>query len=698
MDQVQKIVPSYWTRRRQVKKETENFFNEYDSTCNDCENVELINDAADFSVKQIPSNENDSDIRGFTYNSLWIIENDDDYDVDIFNCADDNMIVLDSDDSCDEAEYVDCAGTEEGCSDASDTNSNLHVKLADWATNYCVPFVIINALLLILREFHPELPVDARTLMSTPRQTNLKQLKSGGEYIHFGIRRGLEQMLNFGFFGGSSHLKLQFNVDGLPLFKSSGKTIWPILCSVVNATCKLPFIVGIFCGMSKPCDLMEYLADYIADVNELVCNGFLHQHARFTVALDSFVCDAPARAMMKNVKSHSGYFGCDKCKQEGEWHGKVTFQETTAELRTDAQFDEMFDEEHHLGKSPVTSVPIGMVTGFPLDYMHLVCLGVMRRLLLWWLKGPITGRLPSSSISKLSDKLVRMTPYIPREFARKPRPVTEIFRWKATEFRQFLLYTGPVALFNLLPNAQYQNFLLLFVGISLLVNPKFCEVYCDYAKDLLVTCVENMKIVYGKDMLVYNVHGLVHLADDVRNFGSLDNFSAFKYENMLKSIKKLIRRPSLILQQVARRMSEKEINLITPCNSSATQSILKNEHATGPLPTNFSSFKQYGRLILKSYSVSLNTGDNCIAVQNAKPCLVRNILSNGLDVYLVVESFCHVTNFFESPLPSESLGIYQVSQHNGSYEVVHVDNMLHKCLLLPLNSNCFVVIPQMHTE
>ena len=36
----------------------------------------------------------------------------------------------------------------------------------------------------------------------------------------------------------------------------------------------------------------------------------------------------------------------------------------------------------------------------------------------------------------------------PREFARGPRTTADLLRYKATEFRQFLLYTGPVVLLN----------------------------------------------------------------------------------------------------------------------------------------------------------------------------------------------------------------------------------------------------------
>lgn len=59
-------------------------------------------------------------------------------------------------------------------------------------------------------------------------------------------------------------------------------------------------------------------------------------------------------------------------------------------------------------------------------------------------------------------------------------------------------------------------------------------------------------------MIVYNVHGLIHLADDAKTFKSLENISAFPFENFLASLKNIIRKPEFPLAQIIRRLSEKE--------------------------------------------------------------------------------------------------------------------------------------------
>ena len=105
---------------------------------------------------------------------------------------------------------------------------------------------------------------------------------------------------------------------------------------------------------------------------------------------------------------------------------------------------------------------------------------------------------------------------MPREFGRKCRSLSEWERWKATECRQFLLYSRLVALTSNLSKIMYEHFLLLFVSIYYLASPCYYETHAEYAHGLLCVFVEQFGKIYGKDMLVYNVHGLIHLTADVK--------------------------------------------------------------------------------------------------------------------------------------------------------------------------------------
>ncbi len=118
----------------------------------------------------------------------------------------------------------------------------------------------------------------------------------------------------------------------------------------------------------------------------------------------------------------------------------------------------------------------------------------------------------------------------------------EYDRWKATEFRTFILYAGPVALHRQMDSVVYKNFLMFHVAIHLLSNPRYHEDYCDYAQELLVNFVEHYSEIYGADQVLYNIHNLAHLAGDVRNHGSLHTFSAFPFESFLGHLKHLVRK------------------------------------------------------------------------------------------------------------------------------------------------------------
>jgi len=133
----------------------------------------------------------------------------------------------------------------------------------------------------------------------------------------------------------------------------------------------------------------------------------------YWVVLHSVVCDAPARSYLKCIRPHNCH-GCERCTETGDWvtvlKNRVTFPSVDKPVRTDAAFAGMTDKDHHEkdNESPMICLSFGMVTQFPLDIMHFVYLGVMRRLILFWLHGPVQYmcRLSSHYVSEVSERLL----------------------------------------------------------------------------------------------------------------------------------------------------------------------------------------------------------------------------------------------------------------------------------------------------
>lgn len=174
--------------------------------------------------------------------------------------------------------------------------------------------------------------------------------------------------------------------------------------------------------------------------------------------------------------------------------------------------------------------------------MHNSCLGVMKKFLTTFVKGPHAHKWSAKQIDEISELLAGIAKWIPQEFARKPRRLQYVDRFKATEFRQFLLYTGPVILENYIPQNYLIHFITLHCAIRILSHEEDCLSNNDYARSLLRYFVENCKTLYGEKILIYNFHNLIHLPDDVLKFGHLDSFSAFPFENYLYILKKKLKK------------------------------------------------------------------------------------------------------------------------------------------------------------
>jgi hypothetical protein len=143
----------------------------------------------------------------------------------------------------------------------------------------------------------------------------------------------------------------------------------------------------------------------------------------------------------------------------------------------------------------------------------------------------------------------------------------ELGKWKAVEFRSFLLYVGPIVLKQVLGKEGYEHFLNLHVAIRLVTSENLTEEKVRYADELLKYFVDQFGVLYGDHHLVYNIHSLSPLANYCRVHGSLESFSAYPFESFLGSIKGLIRSGYSELAQIVRRLSEYDAFDAVPINN-----------------------------------------------------------------------------------------------------------------------------------
>lgn len=334
-------------------------------------------------------------------------------------------------------------------------------------------------------------------------------------------------------------------------------------------------------------------------------------------------------------------------------------------LRDDGSFRSKIQESHHTGTSSLERITnLHMIEDIVIDPMHLLYLGVVKKLVVGlWCDGKPPSKLCSKQISDISFSLTSQIVNIPCEFNRKPRSLIVAKMWKATEFRQFLLYTGPVVLKSVLNYDRYMNFLTLHVAITILSSSKYIQMI-DYADSLLQYFVKTFIILYGEQNVSHNIHNLLHICNDSKKFGTLDKFSAFPFENYMKTIKRYLRKHANPLSQIIKRKTEQDQcnkNINTHNMTDDRQPILQHEHNNGPLIDYTVLYIQYDKVIYKTFILKTVEPDNCCCLTNKGIILIKNFVANNSGSYVIGNRFSNVKDFYTKPCRSSEIGIYLVS-------------------------------------
>jgi hypothetical protein len=542
----------------------------------------------------------------------------------------------------------------------------------------------ITKLLHHMSSFFPGVKLTAKTIKQQEVIDVTITPMHFGRYAHFNnwqtaLRKQLEAV-KF----AKSHINIIVNVDGIPLFNDSRKYhAYPILLQISFKNMSKIICVGVYLSESEKSNKMPdvdlFLHRFVEEMSNLITAGIYVNNNKVSVIIKSIVCDAPARSDLKRIVNHNSYNSCERCIQKGTYAGgHVALLDTHAPLRNDADFKNKINLEHHkTGPTPIISeMGIGFVTSFALDYMHLVCIGVMKRLLNRWKnsrKAETKCHLSVDEMNSLEMEIKEFSEHITSEFGRKlSGGIHSLAFWKASELRLFLLYAGIVVLNGIIPKRNYINFLNLCIPLRLMLTPNQ-EQNIGNARSMLLNFVDSSRRIYGNSFVSYNVHNIIHLPDDYMKWGPLSNVSCFPFESYLGAyIKGRLSGRNKPLEQICRHVSTEN------------ERIIMREDKTGVASVN--KFYQ-GTTVFKCGPVGGR--DNCILLKSGKIGIIKTIKGDKISVDIY-----NKTSYFNEPVDSQKVGIYKLEQCIENTEVSQ-KSIFSKMMLVP-KDNFFVSISLLH--
>lgn len=390
----------------------------------------------------------------------------------------------------------------------------------------------------------------------------------------------------------------------------------------------------------------------------------------------------------------NGSHGCPKCEAIGKYsHVSRTtiFTDMNAKLRTDESFRSKEDPNHHKGDTPLTDLPIDMVSSFVVgDDLHLLHLGLVRKFLYGWKTGSFGTRTKWSArnIQQISNYLLSCNVHKPSEIHRKIRPLSELPRWKGTELRAFMLYTSLTVLKRFLPDKYYKHYLLFYCSVVILGSEYHCEKMINLADNMIKDFLNIFKGLYGIEHFTSNLHNLRHLTQEVRQFGVLKNFNAYSFENKLQMIKRMVRSGNLPLNQIAKRILESdEITVVAPESlesSSKVKLCQQTEFVCDSFEKVGPKYIVFKELQAQDFKIVNTLQNQWVMTQSYDIVRVKYFVSFAdKRCYFYGAAIADKKSFFDIPFDSKNLFIYAAKNVISSSKLYSIEQIACKIFCLP---------------
>ena len=234
------------------------------------------------------------------------------------------------------------------------------------------------------------------------------------------------------------------STDGVPLFKSSSMSLWPVYLLILNLppairVCAENIILsGLYVGPTKT-DMKMLLEPIMKRLNTLSTvgvsittpSGLLTIRVKLVLG----IFDLPAIATVLCSKQFNGEYGCSICLHPGtrlENGAKIYLPQSYLERTHTTVLAAAKVAEYTgavvngiMGTSPLAST-LDLVNSIPIDYMHSVLEGVVRMLLKFWFDS--TNHSQPFYLGRHTNELdkILLTQWPPTEFSRPPRSIKDI--------------------------------------------------------------------------------------------------------------------------------------------------------------------------------------------------------------------------------------------------------------------------------
>ncbi len=413
-------------------------------------------------------------------------------------------------------------------------------------------------------KFNAQIPTDYRTLLRTPVNP-VPFLMHPGSYIHVGVHRALYHLLSevrdIQSMFTDAKVLMQFFVDGIRMTKSTKADAWVIMMSIRRKVKKrlrlVPKVIGVYYGDKKPEDFNQFLWPFVMELLDLIDTGIEFNNVQLKLEILNFVMDAPARCYCKQITGVNGYFGCDNCVEEGDYiEHRMTFLNMNAPERNDADYRNRVydDQDYHKMESVLELLPIDMIESFPLDYLHVLLVGVEKWLLEFTLYAPKSLSVRDHEVIK--ERVMSFRSTQPKEFQRNLRSFVEDLSYmKGTEFRTYVLFVGPLLLRGIISEEKISNLLKLQIASIIFTHERFNQYY-EEADKLMRMFVEEFADLYHPRHGTYVFHSLCHMKKYVDIYGAWDNFSTFEFESYNSKVKDMLHGNVMPLTQITNRIIE----------------------------------------------------------------------------------------------------------------------------------------------